>query len=145
MPGETVLKILDLLLARTETQFEATQPFVGHGSPAQVQGLETLGRTSLDRLPHQQVVRPQMLKRILRGAELVNRLGTGMNKNCGRYRPRVQPRQPYKALAVLQKMAPDVLKETKRLRWKAMLMPGLAMEGIESAHGLKLGAKLHAQ
>src|SRR5260221_8001809 len=86
-----------------------------------------------------------MLKRILRGAELVDRLGTGMNKNRGRYRPGVQPRQPYKALAVLQKMAPDVLKETKRLRWKAMLMPGLAMEGIESAHGLKLGAKLHAQ
>src|SRR6266498_3506394 len=75
-----ILEIVNLVLRRPEAKLVAPQSFVGNRAAAKMQGSEALVCIPLDGFPHHQVVAAKMLKRLIGGAELIDRLVTEMKK-----------------------------------------------------------------
>src|SRR5689334_24050704 len=76
--GKTVLAILELFLTRPETQFEPAQSLIGERRSAEVQAVHPFGGAALQGFSHYDVVGTQVLERVIRRAELVDRFRAKM-------------------------------------------------------------------
>jgi hypothetical protein len=82
---EIVFEVIDLFFAGAETQLEPPQTFVAHRGPAQVKVSASGFSKALYCFPHDQIIRAQVLKGVIRGAKLVNGVFLLVKKDCGSY------------------------------------------------------------
>ncbi len=142
---KVVLVIRDSFLLRAEAKFETPQPFIGQRCPAQVQARKTLGNARLDGFPHHEVVGPQMLERIVGGAELVEGLPPVVEDHRSSHGPALETGGHYESMAPRHHVMRDVLKEAQRLRRQPVSAPCLAVQLILAPNRLKAVAEFHHQ
>ena len=102
-------------------------------------------RAALDGLPHHQVVRSQVLIRVVRGSELVKRPGAPMKEHGGGHYPLLHRCARYKPRAASKHMPGDVFEEPERLRRHAMALSAQAVQGVKGPHGFERGGEFHLQ
>src|SRR5579862_2788040 len=125
-----VLGIFYPFFLGTKPELEATQSFIVQRRAAHVQVRETIVEVVLYRLPHEQIVRSQMLKFQFGRAEFIKRVTAFVKKNSGGNRPVFSAGNNYNTFPGRDHMALQILEKAKRLRRNTMTPPGLTVQRI---------------
>jgi len=140
-----VLVILDPLLAGSESEFEPPQTFIGKGRPAQMQDVKSIVYTSFDSVPQQNVVGSQLLRRIFRGAELVEGLPAMMKEDPRGQRFVLPGYGCDKPVPLRQYVPSDILKKSERLRRQSMTPPCCAVQRVKGPNRVQTVAEFEPQ
>src|SRR5215813_4484907 len=98
LSSQIILEIFNLLLPRTEAQFEPAQTFVCHRGSSHVQAAKPFAGQAFDCRPHHQIIWAEMLVGKIRGAKFVNGPLVVIKENSGRYRLPTKSSRHYKAV-----------------------------------------------
>lgn len=143
--AKIVLCIFNEFLHGAKSEFEPPQAFIAERRPAQMEAGETIVRTTLDRLPHEQVIRAQLLIFQIGRTEFIQRLLTFVKKNGSGHRLLLPAHDGYESAIQSDRMAVQVLKKTERLRRQSVVTPRPAMQRIINFDGHSGVAEFDAQ
>ncbi|HXB60749.1 MAG TPA: hypothetical protein VNU95_14350 [Candidatus Acidoferrales bacterium] len=142
LQGES--KIADVFFFSVPAQFKPPQAFVVDRSAAQIQFFYSPAQKTADRLPHDQVISPQILEGVVRCAEFVNRRTPGMKENgaCnGLFFPSCQKNH---AEIFCQNVFVNIFKKRTGLWRQTMPFARLAMQRIKIIRGSGFRGNFHA-
>src|SRR6266446_3054190 len=81
--AKIVPAILNSYFAGAEPEFVVSQAVIAERSPAKVKACDPIRGITLDRFPHYQLIRVQIMERSIRSGELVDGLAALVEKHAG--------------------------------------------------------------
>lgn len=134
--AQVVLEVRNLALLGPPAGFELAEAFVFQLGPSEGEALEALPGEPFDRLPHDQVVRPQMLVGPVRGSVFVDGPVAEMKIYVPGYGLSLEIGQGDEAAFLGNNMFMHFLEKMERLGGKAMRAASHSVQAAEFAHCL---------
>ena len=111
----------DFVFLRSPAALELQQTFIFRFGSAKAKGANSVLTAPSDGLPHDKVVRPQVLEMLIRGAVFIDTLFAEVEVDCTGNRPTLIKGEHNKPFARCDDVLENLFEETQRLGWEPVV------------------------